>query len=219
MDSYAPYRLVALDVPDAGLLHVLLVAADPLARAGLAALLNDREGYEVAGVMALDDDYFHAVDTFAPDVVLWDLGASGMDMIPDWSVVEVPVVALVPDESFVQDALAAGARALLLRDTDPQAIAATLIAAREGLFVFDAPLVDVAIPFRDETPTAIDLTSRERQVLALLAEGLSNKLIAIRLGITPNTVKFHVASVLSKLGAHSRTEAVTRAARLGYTIF
>ena len=90
----------------------------------------------------------------------------------------------------------------------------TMGAARAADLECDAFLVAAARRGRDETPVE-PLTTREIQVLELLAEGLSNKAIAGRLGISDQTVKFHVASISGKLGAHTRTEAVRRAVRRG----
>lgn len=205
-------RLVNLEVPDVGALRVLVVAADPLARAGLTALL-EATGYPQAG--ASDGaDMDAALAAYAPDVVLWDAEASD-EALADR---DLPVVALVADEEAAAEAWQGGARALLLRDVAPPQLAAALVAAAQGLVVLDPEVAEVVLDLHDGLPEAEPLTPREREVLALVAEGLPNKLIADRLGISEHTVKFHVASILSKLGAQSRTEAVTRAARLGLLI-
>lgn len=95
------------------------------------------------------------------------------------------------------------------------------MAAAAGLVVSDPSLGPGLRPERgrEEAPLVEDLTPREREALQLLAEGLSNKEIARRLGTSEHTAKFHVNAILGKLNAHSRTEAVTRAARLGLIIF
>ncbi len=212
--------LVSLDVPDAGLFHVLIVADDPLARAGLAALLADQPGYALAYAGATDDDLADALQRFRPDAVLWDLGlhAAAVDDLDLFREDDLPVVALVRDEALVAEAWTAGARALLLREAPPAVITAALVAARQGLVVLDPALADAVLALREAAPVVEDLTPREAEVLALMAEGLPNKLIADRLEISDNTVKFHIGSILGKLGAHSRTEAVIRAARLGLLI-
>jgi len=219
MTSRTPlkYQLVALDVPDAGALRVLIVADDPLARGGLAALFDGQPGYALAGSVAFDDTFDEVLALFLPDVALWDLGFrdSLAVEVPDFEEARLPVVALVPDASRTRDAWAAGARGLLLRDAMPSVIATALVAAQQGLVVIDAALADAVLALRAEVHEADGLTPREREVLDLLAEGLPNKLIADRLGVSEHTVKFHVGAVLSKLGVQSRTEAVIRAARLG----
>jgi DNA-binding NarL/FixJ family response regulator len=128
------------------------------------------------------------------------------------------VLALVPDEAAGELALAAGARGLLFRDATPGALLAALQAVARGLAVFEPALSPVRPTPRASasTPTSPEaLTPREREVLSLLAEGLSNKAIADRLAISEHTAKFHVNAVLAKLGVQRRTEAVVRAARLG----
>jgi DNA-binding NarL/FixJ family response regulator len=209
-------RLISLDVPDAGLVHVAIVAHDPLARMGLAALLADQPGYIVVDTGAADDEMADAY----PDVVLWDTGPGLTPFIePDlFYESALPIVALVSDPSLVEEAWQAGARGLLLREADPSSLAAALMAVMQDLVVIDPALVDTVLALRETMPAAEDLTSREAEVLSLIAEGLPNKLIADRLDISEHTVKFHVGSIFSKLGVHSRTEAVIRAARLGVLI-
>ena len=112
----------------------------------------------------------------------------------------------------VRDDVGAWVRAV----TNPRLVA-TLTAAARDLIIIDPPLAAPVLGARDPssaTPVE-DLTPRELEVLGLLAEGLPNKAIARRLGISEHTVKFHVNAVLGKLGAQSRTEAVVRATRLG----
>lgn len=207
---------------DAGPARVLLVAADPLARAGLAALLAEQEAYAVAGSAAPDDDLAAALDTFEPDAVLWDAGL-GDALLPDLDLLReegLPAVVLISGAASAPAFWGAGASALLNREASGEAVAAALGAALEGLAVLDPAFVD-AVPALSgglpQEPLA-PLTPREQDVLALLAEGLPNKLIADRLGISENTVKFHLGSILGKLDAHSRTEAVVQAARLGLLI-
>jgi DNA-binding NarL/FixJ family response regulator len=125
---------------------------------------------------------------------------------------------LLPDESRVADAWNLGARALLPRDTDAVALDAAISAVAAELIVVHPAFAQSLAPSDPavQLPAAVEsLTPRELEVIRLLADGLSNRLIASQLGISEHTVKFHVDSILGKLGAHSRTEAVTRAARRG----
>jgi DNA-binding NarL/FixJ family response regulator len=131
----------------------------------------------------------------------------------------VPTVLLVddPDAELARAALAGGAAAVLARQSDARELSAALDAVAAGLVVLDASARDALRP--NPLPvgaTATEpLTHREREVLAMLARGLSNRRIAERLAITENTVKAHVAQILAKLGAATRTEAVTIGVRLG----
>lgn len=225
MNAMQPFHLVSLDVPDAGAFHVLILADDPLARTGLAALLADQPGYVTSGAAPADQDLAAALRLLAPDVVLWDWGlrTAPEPNLEDLHEADVPVVVLLADDALVPEAWAAGARGLLHREAAPTTITAALTAVWQGLLVVDPALVeawsslqDLVLP--DASPAHADLTPREVEVLKLLAEGLPNKLIADRLSISEHTAKFHVGSILSKLGAQSRTEAVVRAARLGLFI-
>jgi DNA-binding NarL/FixJ family response regulator len=136
----------------------------------------------------------------------------------------VPVLVLT-DASGAMEALQAGASAVLSECVDRDIICTAIQAAAQGLITLSAEfrdhLVDASGSRRalesdaEDEPPPIELTARELQVLRLLAEGASNKSIARRLGITPHTAKFHVASIVAKLGATGRTDAVAKAMRLG----
>jgi DNA-binding NarL/FixJ family response regulator len=136
----------------------------------------------------------------------------------------VPVLVLT-DTSGMMEALQAGALAVLSERADGDILCTAIRAAAQGLTTLSAEfrdhLVDVS-GYRsvlqsdvEDEPPPIELTARELQVLQLLAEGASNKSIARRLDITPHTAKFHVASIVAKLGATGRTDAVAKAMRLG----
>ena len=153
------------------------------------------------------------------DVLLVDLGVQPSMMLEQIRslTLDTPVLALVPTADFLA-AIGAGASGALHRDSPPETIVAALRAIDEGLAVFDRSFVARLVPAEtqvSETAEHDSLTPRENQVLALLAEGLSNKEIASRLDISDHTAKFHVNSILQKMGAQKRVEAVVRAARLG----
>ncbi len=201
-------------------LRVLIIASDPLTRAGLAALLADQAGYNVNGQISEDTDLDMALDVYRPDVVVWDLGwtpAPALERLADLEEDAPPVVALLPDEATAAEAWAAGARGLLPRDVALESLVAALAAVVQGLVVLAPGLAGALQPSGElaPAPLAEELTPRERQVLHLLAEGLSNKAIAYQLDISEHTVKFHVNAIMGKLDAQSRTEAAMRAARLG----
>ena len=198
-------------------MRVLLASDDPLARSGLAALLRGFDGIDVVGHAGLDDDWPTLAREDDADLVVADLGKgeAGADHLPPFGR-DLPVLALVGDEAQARAALGAGARGVLVRDAEPERLEAALLAVHRGLLVMD----DIAGPLvrpRSSAllPSAESLTPRETEALQLLSEGLSNRQIAERLGIGERTAKFHVNSILAKLGALSRTEAVVLAARLG----
>jgi DNA-binding NarL/FixJ family response regulator len=138
--------------------------------------------------------------------------------------VETPVLALTATDD-VLPAIAAGASGALHRDSPADLVLAAVSALHQGLAVFDRSFVSRLVPTEGApsaqaavlapAPDREELTPREQEVLALLAEGLSNKEIAARLDISDHTAKFHVNSILQKMGAQKRVEAVVRAARLG----
>jgi DNA-binding NarL/FixJ family response regulator len=123
------------------------------------------------------------------------------------------------DEETGLAALSAGASAILLRTADRREIATAIRAVTNGLVVFQrqllAALLNAEPLLNEQLNTSNDLTPRELEVLTAMADGASNKAIARRLGISFHTVKFHVASILEKLDADTRTEAVMKAAQLG----
>ncbi|MGH2459588.1 MAG: LuxR C-terminal-related transcriptional regulator [Chloroflexota bacterium] len=211
---------------DRPLLRALVVARQPLARAGLRALLTDSETVTVVGqAMGHDDAATLAVEE-RPDVVVaaWDdgdanasaalaeaIGASGIPLI---------VIGEAPSPAELAEVLRAGVRGFLLPDATGAEVGAAVEAVARGLLVLDpalASLLGASLPARlaDESVAVEALTDREREVLELMALGLANKAIARRLNVTEHTIKFHVGAILAKLGAASRTEAVTRAARRG----
>ncbi|MBJ6760474.1 response regulator transcription factor [Myxococcaceae bacterium JPH2] len=200
--------------------RLALVAEDPLARGALSRALSDQGGDQVVLATGTQAE-LEAAGGDAPDAVLWDTGLrpperEGRVEAPDLG---APVLALVTDEAAGEVALTVGARGLLFRDAPPASLMAALHAVARGLTVFEPALAELrGTPRASAAPSptsAESLTPREREVLALLAEGLSNKAIADRLAISEHTAKFHVNAVLAKLGVQRRTEAVVRAARLG----
>jgi two-component system, NarL family, nitrate/nitrite response regulator NarL len=207
-------------------LRVLIIADDPLVRAGLAGLAVREPGATVAGQSASSDDLQAAIETYRPDVVLWDLGwnpGQGLVALADIAPLAPPVLVLLPGEVHAAEAWSSGARGLLSRDIDPVRLAAGLAAVGLGLGVVEpafmaalAPaLADQGAAGREKPAPFEELTPRELDVLRLVAEGLPNKTIALRLGVSEHTVKFHVNAILGKLGVASRTEAVVRATRAG----
>ncbi len=201
--------------------RVLIVADDYLVRGGLAALVDDLPGCVVVGQASSVDYATAETDVFSADVAVWDLGwepDTTLERLADTRDVGPPVVVLVADELQAADVWATGARGVLQRDTDPEKLVTTLAAVSAGLVVYSSQLGPQRAPWLGgERPAdaASDLTPRELEVLVLIAEGLPNKGIADRLDISEHTVKFHVNSILGRLGAQSRTEAVTLATRMG----
>ena len=199
--------------------RVFVVSEDPLVRSGLASLLAGQPGIVVGGQMSPEE---LPAGGGQPEVAVWDAGSgsSGLDHLDETATRSLRVLAVLADEGQAAEALGAGARGVVLRDAGAARLAAAVRAVAEGLVVLDAVAAESVLRPRPATPATIEhLTPREQEVLQLLAQGLSNKLIAARLGISDHTVKFHVNAILGKLGAQSRTEAIAQAARLGLVLF
>lgn len=213
-------------------LRVLIVVDDPLARAGLAALLADQPGIAVIGQIN-GGDFTTTLDVYRPDAVIWDIGwegssealatlRTGLEHLGEGGPADPALIVLISDPSVAAEIWAFSPRGMLLRDTSPAHLIAALGAASLGILVLDPALAGslVSTPQRvdEESFSSDDLTPRELEVLHLLAEGLPNKTIARQLGISEHTVKFHINALMGKLGAQSRTDAVVRATRRGLII-
>ncbi|MBL8120408.1 MAG: response regulator transcription factor [Anaerolineae bacterium] len=196
-------------------LHVLIIAENPLARMGLAALLANHPEIVIVGQSGGAQVAAEA-EASNPDVLIVDWNENSAPDLP----AGYPLLALLKDEGQAAEAWAAGARGLLLGTLDPERLVSAMASVVRGLVVMEPELVgsigqmDTALL---EMPHEA-LTAREMEVLQLVAEGLPNKIIAARLNITDHTVKFHVNAIMTKLGVQSRTEAVVRATKLGLII-
>jgi DNA-binding NarL/FixJ family response regulator len=210
-------------------IRVFIVAASPLARAGLENLLAARD-IAIVGSNATIETLADVLADAAPDVVLIDSSGEPFEsvlgsIVASGLAADISVVLLsdgmAPEVSA--DALRAGIRAALPGDISPDQLVAALHAVASGLIAMhpshaNETLLAGAAPTRALDELAESLTRRELEVLQMLAAGLSNKEIAARLNISEHTVKFHVASILGKLGAGSRTEAVSLGIRRGLVL-
>jgi DNA-binding NarL/FixJ family response regulator len=194
-------------------LRLLLVSQDAIARAGLRALA-ERAGLSVVADLAPDELEPELLE--AADAILWDAGAAGAFEAIRRASERVPVLALPWSPEQAREALAAGARAVLSRERLEEQLPVALQAAALGLLVVDE--AEGASVIRAPAPSEAlvePLTPRETEVLQLVAQGLTNRRIGERLGISEHTAKFHVNAILGKLGAQTRGEAIAHAARLG----
>jgi DNA-binding NarL/FixJ family response regulator len=201
-------------------IRILVVAEEALARAGLAAVLEGRPGVQIVGQCSPFGELDAMLTATRPEVLLWDLGWNPevqLEILTGRSADLPPAAVLLPGAEHYTEARRAGARAVLSREADRELLALAAHSAQRGLILIDPALEDLQPEAHaiESRPAGGDLTERELEVLRLVAEGLPNKAIASRLGISDHTVKFHLNSVLRKLGAQSRTDAVVRATRLG----
>lgn len=208
------------------MIRVLIVAASPLARAGLENLLAAR-GVQIVGSAGNVESMGSQLLDAEPEVILVDTSgessAAVLESLAESDLAsEAALIVLVdhPPSGLVAEAFRAGVRAVLPSDISPGQLVAALEAVSAGLVVMHPSEVTTALPAIAPTSPPVTglaepLTRREREVLQMLASGVGNKEIAAQLVISEHTVKFHVTSILGKLGAASRTEAVALAIRLG----
>jgi DNA-binding NarL/FixJ family response regulator len=212
-------------------IRVLLADDDALVRSGLRALLDAEEGIAVVGQAADGREAVNRARELRPDVVLMDVrmprvdGVAATREIVSWPRrPRVLVLTTFDLDEVVDEALAAGADGFLLKRATPE----QLVDGIRTVFAGDA-LVAPAVtrrllaeharrraPDRERLVLAVPLTEREADVLRALAEGLSNVEIAGRISVSPETVKTHIKSILSKLGVRDRTQAVVWAYRTGF---
>ena len=203
-------------------ISVLIVDDHPVVRRGLRVLLEVQDGIEVAGEAGDGATALALAAEHAPDVILLDLKLPGMDGIAVLgelrareSTARVLVLTSATDPASASLAVRSGAAGVLYKDVDPDALVRAIGSVHDGhlLLASEAagPLVRSAGAWGPGTLDA--LTSREREVLAELAKGRSNREIARALGVSEKTVKAHVSSVLAKLGVQDRTQAALLAVR------
>ncbi len=211
------------------MIRVFIVAASPLARAGLQSLLGTRD-VEVVGSAPNFESLADQMSDVEADIVVVE--ASGdqfeavMDSLAASQLASEATIVVLSDHSeprWFAEALRAGVRAVLPSDIPPDQLVAALGAAAAGLIVMHPVEVAALLPAAEPASPPLaeltePLTPRESEVLQMLAGGLANKEIAARLAISEHTVKFHVASILGKLGAGSRTEAVSLGIRRGLVL-
>ena len=204
------------------MIRVLIAAASGVIRAGLESLLRSSSTLEVVGSAADLQGLAPAIEREQPDVVLADLEFP-QDGLPGELIGPAAVVLLAsgPPGPWIAEALRSGVRAVLPRDVAAGEMIAAIEAAAAGLVALHPADLHALLPAppRADRPLPADageaLTPRELEVFAMLAEGAGNKTIAWKLRISEHTVKFHVASIMSKLNATSRTEAVSLGIRRG----
>jgi DNA-binding NarL/FixJ family response regulator len=210
-------------------IRVFIVAVSPLIRGGLQSMLADTRFDIVGSAAGLDSISGQLVDV-EPDVLLVEAVADaqeellnaleGAEVAQEYAVV---VLSEQPKSAWLSRALRAGVRAVLPSEVSTEQLRAALEAVAAGLVVVHPSEVSAVLPVPARLSSPVrelpePLTPREREVLQMISAGLGNKEIAGRLAISEHTAKFHVAAILGKLGASSRTEAVSIGIRHGLVL-
>lgn len=204
-------------------IRVMLVDDHAMVRRGIATFLKVYDDLELAGEADSGEDAIALCSQVMPDVILMDLMMPDMDGATATRLIRkqfprVKIVALTSfkEEQVIQNALQAGAIGYLLKDVSADELAQAIRAAHSGRATLSPEAVQALVNAANQPPMpGLDLTERERVVLALMVEGLNNTQIAGRLVVSPSTIKTHVSNILSKLGVASRSEAVALALRSG----
>lgn len=202
-------------------IRVLVVDDHPMVRKGLSLFLKAFGDLELAGEAKNGAEAIQICAELIPDVVLIDLVLPDMDGIDAIRSIfknhpRVKVIALTSfkEGSRIMNALEAGAIGYLTKDISAEDLAWAIRDAHSGRATLSPDAAQAIVQEANQPPAlGSDLTEREREVLALMVEGLNNTQIAGKLSVSPSTVKSHVSNILSKLGVSSRTEAVTLAFR------
>jgi two-component system, NarL family, response regulator LiaR len=202
-------------------IRVMIVDDHVMVREGLKVLLSTAPDLEVVGEAATGEEAVRLVPLVEPDVVLMDIvmpvmnGAEATARIKkDHPLVQVVALTNYADGDLVEQTLSAGAISYLLKDSRPDALAQAIRDARRGRGTIDSSAMH-SVMTRQQDELGKDLTHREREVLVLLAAGMSNKEIAEELTLSVGTVRLHVSNILTKLEAPNRTSAAILAVKHG----
>jgi len=204
-----------------GAIRIAVAATSAVRRAGLESIVRSHAEFQLAGSFEAMANLVSFARRTELDVIVID-----SDSIPDLlfeptSDAAIVLLTEVSDARSISRLLRSGVRAILSRESDPDDVVSAIYAAYDGLVLLNTPTAEsLAAVYGDNLPEveedlSEEITSRETDVLRMLAEGLVNKDIAARLGISEHTVKFHISSILDKLGASTRTEAVMLGVRRG----
>ena len=202
-------------------IRVMLVDDHTMVRRGLATFLKVFDDLQLVGEAENGDAAIQLCAEVQPDVILMDMALPRMDgatttraIRQQFPQVQVIVLTSFKEGDLIKSALEAGAIGYLLKDVSADELVGAIRAAQAGRATLSPEAAQALVETSNQPPApGLNLTEREREVLALMIEGLNNTQIAGRLTVSPSTIKSHVSNILAKLGVASRTEAVTLALR------
>ena len=202
-------------------IRLMIVDDHTMVRRGLSTILKVFDDLQLVGEADSGEAAIQLCAEVLPDVILMDMSLPGMDgamatrsIRGKFSQTQVIVLTSFKAGNLIKQALEAGAIGYLLKDVSADDLVQAIRSAHAGRATLSPEAAQSLVETANLPPTpGLDLTEREREVLALMIEGLNNTQIAGRLTVSPSTIKSHVSSILSKLGVASRTEAVTLALR------
>jgi NarL family two-component system response regulator LiaR len=200
-------------------IRVMLVDDHAVVRSGLSAFLMVYPDLELVGEAESGEEAVARAALLQPDVILMDLMMPGMDGVAATRAIRqkypnIQIVALTSykEDNLVQGALQAGAIGYLLKNVSATELVSAIRSAHAKRMTLSSEAAQALVQSTSQSvPASDDLTERERDVLRLMVEGLSNAEIAERLVVSPSTVKFHIANIFSKLGVDNRVSAVSLA--------
>lgn len=204
------------------MIRIVVVDDHPVVREGLVASLEDDPEFQVVGAAGSAEEALSLVTAQRPDIILLDLelpGLNGLEAIPALAAAypasRILILTAYDTDERVLGAIRAGAKGYLLKGASLDEIARAIRAVHAGESYLEPRIATKVLAELGPRKRPAGLSHREREVLRLVAGGRSNKQIAHELSITERTVKFHVTSILNKLGAENRAQAVAVAARRG----
>jgi len=206
-----------------------VIASSLAARVGLETILREDPRFAVVGEGSRAGDPAQLVRRFRPEVVVMEGSDASASLkllaaVQGMGAPQVVLMTSAMQRNELRRVLQSGVRAVLPRDIATAELAAAIESVCNGLAVITTEDLETLLPTLSEMPVGDELaigeplTSRETEVLSMMAEGAANKEIATRMKVSEHTVKFHVSSILAKLGAATRTEAVSRGYREGLIV-
>jgi two-component system, NarL family, response regulator YdfI len=204
-----------------GAIRIAVAATSAVRRGGLESIVRSHADFHLAGSFGAVAGLLSFARNSELDVIVIDSDSLRDLLLEPTSGAAIVLLTEVCDARSISRLLRSGVRAILSRESDPDDVLSAIYAAFDGLVLLSTATAESLAtvygdqPLEVEDEVSEEITSRETEVLRMLAEGLVNKEIAACLGISEHTVKFHISSILDKLGASTRTEAVTLGIRRG----